>query len=92
MRKFDDLKNYFVALLPKQEKEKQLEIKQNQNSQLSKDIQAGKLVKYEKKEEEFGATGGKKGKKGKNQKNQKNQENKEQRILPLFLILISFKE
>ena len=71
LRKFDDLKNYFISLLPKQEKEKQLEIKQNQNSSLSKDIQAGKLVKYEKKEEEYGTTGGKKGKKGKKPKEPK---------------------
>ena len=71
LRKFDDLKNYFIALLPKQAKEKELEIKQNQNSELSKDIKSGKLVKYEKKEEELGTTGGKKGKKGKKPKEPK---------------------
>jgi uncharacterized coiled-coil DUF342 family protein len=74
LEQYNDLKNYFIALLPKEEQEKkELETKNKTNSDISKDIQAGKLKKIEKKiDEEFGGeTGGRKGKKGKKPKEPK---------------------
>ena len=74
LEQYNDLKNYFLALLPKEEQaKKDDEKKSKSNFDISKDIQAGKLKKVEKKiDEEFGGeTGGRKGKKGKKPKEPK---------------------
>jgi hypothetical protein len=47
--KFNHLKNYFLALLPKQEKEDE---KGKNNLDISKDVKAGKLKKIEKKDDD----------------------------------------
>ena len=74
IEQYNDLKNYFIALLPKEEQEKKLqEAKGAINIDISKNAKPGKLQKIEKKVDElFGAEkGGRKGKKGKKPKEPK---------------------
>ena len=55
LQQYNDLKNYFVALLPKEQEVKAQETKGKSNYDISNDIKAGKLKKVEKKfDEQFG--------------------------------------
>ena len=73
LKQYNDLKDYFKALLPKEQQEKIEEQTSKSNYGISKDIQAGKYKKFEQKiDEDFGGeTGGRKGKKGKKPKEPK---------------------
>lgn len=72
LKQYNDLKDYFISLLPKEQKEQiTIDVTGKSNYDVSKDIKAGKLKKIEKKlDDEFGAetAAGKKGKKGKKPK------------------------
>ena len=72
LQELSDLKSYFEALLPKEVKEQEeQELKLNTNSDLSKDIKAGKLKKMEKNEDIIGVEDWVKKKKGKKPKEPK---------------------
>ena len=73
LKQYNDLKDYFKGLLPKEEQEKIEQQTQKSNYDISKDLQSGKIKKIEKKvDDDFGGeTGGRKGKKGKKPKEPK---------------------
>ena len=73
LEKYNHLKNYFIALLPKEEQEKMTqEQKGNSNYDVSKDLKEGKLKKIVKEEDkDFAQAPGKRGKKGKKPKEAK---------------------
>ena len=68
LQELADLRSYFEALLPKEKEKEEQELKLTTNSTLSKDIQAGKLKKLEKNEDEIGVANWGKKKKGKKPK------------------------
>ena len=68
LQELADLRSYFEALLPKEKEKEEQELKLTTNSTLSKDIQAGKLKKLEKNEDEIGVENWGKKKKGKKPK------------------------
>ena len=86
LKQYNDLKDYFTALLPREQQEQKAQDIAKSNNDISKDIKAGKLKKMEKQvDNEWGedSAAGKKVKKAKIQKNQKILEKKQLKKLDL---------
>ena len=93
LQEYDNIKDYFTAMLPKKEETKIEETKKEEKSGIAIDIEKGKLQKLVKEDSklelEFGGQGkkGKKGKKPKEPKDKKNNQKKSSNLVLDFDII-----